>query len=189
MRFGIKSVSMDDIARELGMSKKTLYVHVKDKRELVYLTFKNHIEEDERFCNEVMDSTSNSIQQLLNLAKHLVDHFKNMNPSTMFDVQKYYPSCWKLFTKHKDEFILGQVRENITQGIDQGMYRDGVNIDIISKLYISLINASIDPAIFPGTKYNHIDIFVQLFDYHLHALMTDQGRAYFEEHKETLFTT
>jgi len=189
LKYGIKSVSMDDIARELGMSKKTLYLHVKDKRELVYLTFQHHLTEDQNYCNEMMASTSNAIQQFLNLAKHIVDHFKTMNPSTMFDVQKYYPSCWKLFAKHKDEFILAQVEENITDGIKTGLYRKELNVGIISKLYINLVDSSVSPDVFSGNSFNHIDIFVQLFDYHLHAIMTPKGRTYFEEHKETLFTT
>ncbi len=189
MRYGIKSVSMDDIARELGMSKKTLYQHVKDKKELVYLTFKHHLNKDEAFCEAMMESTDNAIQQLLDLGKHLVDHFQQMNPSTMFDVQKYYPSCWKLFHRHKNEYILNHVQTNITMGKQEGLYREELNTEIISRLYIHMVDASVNPDIFPEKEFNQIEIFMQMFDYHLHALMTEKGRAYFETHKETLFTT
>ena len=187
MRYGIKSVSMDDISREVGVSKKTLYLHVSDKRDLVRMAFERHLNDDEQFCTNMMDGTNNPIQQLLNLAKHLVDNFTQMNPSTMFDVQKYYPSCWALFDDHKNKYIKQQVVQNLTLGIEAGLYRSELNVDIISKLYICLIDASVNPDTFPTKEFDRVAIFVQLFDYHLHAIMTAEGKTYFNTHKESFF--
>jgi TetR/AcrR family transcriptional regulator, cholesterol catabolism regulator len=187
MRYGIKSVSMDDISREVGVSKKTLYQHVTDKRDLVRLTFERHLSDDEKFCTDMMDETSNAIQQLLNLAKHLVDNFSQMNPSTMFDVQKYYPTCWSLFDDHKNKYIKDQVVQNLTLGINDGLYRPELNVEIISRLYICLIDASVNPDTFPSKEFDRVSIFVQLFDYHLHAIMTEEGNQYFNTHKESFF--
>lgn len=187
MRYGIKSVSMDDISREVGVSKKTLYLHVSDKRDLVKLAFKRHLSDDEQFCTKMMDETVNPIQQLLNLAKHLVENFTQMNPSTMFDVQKYYPSCWALFDDHKNKYIKNQVLQNLTLGIETGMYRPELNVEIISRLYICLIDASVNPDTFPSKQFDRVAIFVQLFNYHLHAIMTAEGTTYFNTHKESFF--
>ena len=186
MRYGIKSVSMDDISREVGVSKKTLYQHVSDKRDLVKQSFEQYLQADEAFCTNVMMETKNPIQQLLNLAKHLVENFSQMNPSTVFDMQKYYPSCWKLFDHHKT-YIENQVRQNLTLGIETGMYRKELNVEIIAKLYICLVDASINPDTFPPKVFDRVSVFVQLFDYHLHAIMTAEGTAYFNTHKESLF--
>lgn len=187
MRYGIKSVSMDDISREVGVSKKTLYQHVEDKRDLVRLSFQRYLSHDEAFCTNVMCETINPIQQLLNLAKHLVENFSQMNPSTMFDVQKYYPTCWELFHDHKNKYIKNQVAQNLTLGIEMGLYRPELNVEIISKLYICLIDASVNPDTFPNKEFDRVTIFVQLFDYHLHAIMTPEGQAYFNTHKESFF--
>jgi AcrR family transcriptional regulator len=187
MRYGIKSVSMDDIARDIGVSKKTLYQHIEDKRDLVRLSFERHLNDDERFCTDMMVATANPIQQLLNLAKHLVDTFSQMNPSTMFDVQKYYPNCWQLFHDHKNKYIKTQVEENLNDGIKTGLYRPELNVGIISRLYICLIDASVDPDTFPHKDFDRVAIFVQLFDYHLHAIMTPEGTKYFNKHKEPFF--
>ncbi len=187
MRYGIKSVSMDDIARKVGVSKKTVYQHVPDKRDLVKQTFERHLCADEFFCPQMMDETNNPIQQLLNLAKHVVGNFSQMNPSTMFDVQKYYPSSWTLFDEHKNTYIKNQVIQNLELGIKSGLYRPDLNIEIISKLYICLIDASVNPDTFPSKDFDRVAIFVQLFDYHLHAIMTPEGNAYFNSHKESFF--
>ncbi|MFT7592572.1 MAG: AcrR family transcriptional regulator [bacterium] len=187
MRYGIKSVSMDDISREIGVSKKTVYQHVSDKRDLVRQTFERHLNSDEAFCTRMMDETNNPIQQLLNLAKHIVDNFSQMNPSTMFDIQKYYPSCWELFHDHKNKYIQSQVIDNLKLGIKTGHYRPELNVDIISKLYICLIDSTVNPDTFPAKEFDRVSIFVQLFDYHLHAIMTSEGTKYFNKHKESFF--
>lgn len=187
MRFGIKSVSMDDIARDVGISKKTLYQHVEDKRDLVRLVFEQYLDDDEQYCTSMMDATINPIQQLLNLAKHIVEHFNDMNPSTMFDVQKYYPNCWELFNDHKNKYIKAQIEDNLHAGMDGGLYRPELNVQIISKLYICLIDATVNPETFPSKDFDRVSIFVQLFDYHLHAIMTTEGTKYFNAHKESFF--
>ncbi len=187
MRFGIKSVSMDDIAREVGISKKTLYQHVSDKRDLVNRTFERHIQNDETKCLNVMSTSVNSIQQLIDLAKHLVSTFSGMNPSTVFDIQKYYPTSWKLFDYHKHSFINKQIQDNLEAGIKSGLYRPEINVEIVTKFYISLIDATINPKVFPNTGMQHVKIFVQLFDYHLHAIMSNAGKVYFNSNKESIF--
>lgn len=187
MRFGIKSVSMDDIAREVGISKKTLYQHVEDKRDLVNSTFERHILRDEANCLKVIAHTTNAIQQLIDLAKHIVSTFSEMNPSTILDIQKYYPTSWKLFDQHKHLFITKQIQDNLNAGIAAGLYRSEINVEIVTKFYISLIDTSVNPMIFTNSGMQHIQIFVQLFDYHLHAIMSDAGKVYYNSNKESIF--
>ena len=188
MRYGIKSVSMDDLAREMGMSKKTLYQHVEDKKDLVEKSFRRHIKQDEDACCAIMNDTDNAIQQLLDLAKHLVSTFSEMNPGTIFDIQKYYPTSWKIFTEHKNEFVLKQVQDNLKRGVESGLYRGEMDIEIVSRMYITLVDASVNPDVFSDIDAHQIQIFVQVFDYHLHAVMSDEGRTYFNQNRETLFT-
>ncbi|MCB9262937.1 MAG: TetR/AcrR family transcriptional regulator [Flavobacteriales bacterium] len=188
MRFGIKSVSMDDISQELGISKKTLYQYVADKKELVRLSLQHHLESDSEVCSSVMESTENAIQQLLDLARHLAMHFKELNPSTIYDIQKYYPSCWKLFHEHREGFILNQVSRNLERGIKSGLYRKEINPEMVSRIYISLIDASVNLQTFPSKLFNQVDVYMQIMAYHLHAIMSDKGREYYEIHKKTLLT-
>lgn len=187
MRYGIKSISMDDIARNLGISKKTLYQHVSDKRELVRLVFLEHIQGDEQRCCEIMLETDNAIQQLLDLAQHLVSTHSELNPATIYDIQKYYPSVWQVFVEHKNTFIFEQVKQNLESGVNDGLYRAEINIDIVARLYIALVEASVSSESFGTGGHRHVEIFKELYCYHLHAVMSDKGRAYYNEHKETLF--
>ena len=186
MRYGIKSVSMDDIAREVGISKKTLYQHVEDKRQLVTEVFESHIKNDESACCTIMDQTANPIQQLLDLAQHIISRFRHLNPSTLYDIQKYYPRCWKMFTNHKNEFIYQQIIDNLHLGIKTGLYRSELNVAIVAKLYISLIDLVTKPEQFQGDKIEYLDVYKQLFDYHLNAIMSEEGRSYYNQHKEAL---
>ncbi|MFT5158137.1 MAG: AcrR family transcriptional regulator [Bacteroidia bacterium] len=189
MRFGIKSVSMDNISSELGMSKKTLYTYFKDKRELVNESVGYHFDCDQKQCGLMMSSTHNAIEQLLKLAQHLSQNYQEINPSTLFDLRKYYPSSWKLFIAHKEVYIVDQVKTNIQLGQKSGLYRPEIDSDVIAKFYIELVEASINPDVFPLSKQPYINIAMQLMDYHLHALLTDQGRAELHEFKQIKYPT
>lgn len=187
MQYGIKSVSMDDLSREMGISKKTLYQHFADKKELVNKAFETHILKDEKMCCTIMEESKNAIQQLMDLAKHLVETFTKLNPSTIFDIQKYYPNSWKLFSKHRSEFIHKQIANNLELGVQTGLYRKELDIEVTALLYISLVDAMVKPSVYAGNSLRHLDVFVQVFDYHLHAIMSDEGRTYFNSHKESFF--
>jgi len=187
MQYGIKSVSMDDLSREIGISKKTLYQHFVDKKELVFKSFETHILSDEKMCCTIMEESKNAIQQLIDLAQHIVETFSKLNPSTIFDIQKYYPNSWKLFNKHRNEFIHKQIVNNLNHGVQSGLYRKELDIEVTALLYISLVDAMVKPSVYADNKLRHLDVFVQVFDYHLHAIMSDEGRTYFNSHKESFF--
>ncbi|MCB0735465.1 MAG: TetR/AcrR family transcriptional regulator [Flavobacteriales bacterium] len=186
MRYGIKSVSMDDIASEMGMSKKTLYQYVKDKRDLVNQSVNYHFTQDREACSRVLGHSSNAIEQMLDIASHVIQMMRQMNPSTIYDLRKYYPEGWKKFEEHRKVFIVSCIRDNIQNGKENGLYRPELSEDVIAKIYITLIDASVNPTSELAELQNYSEIIRQVIDYHLHAITTHEGREYLYKHIEAL---
>lgn len=181
MKYGIKSITMDEIARELGISKKTLYQHVDNKADLVAMVIKRHFEGEKKFMEGIGRESENSVDEMIRIFRHVAQHLRRVSPTVVFDLQRYYPEAWKVQTDFKNKYIHNCITQNIERGIKEGFYRKDVNIDIISKFYINTIEVLTDSDIFPVGEYTFVEIYSQFIQYHLNGLLTEKGRAIFEE--------
>lgn len=178
MRYGIKSVTMMDIARELGMSKKTLYAHYSDKASLVHEGMQMFLEEDKMQFDSLRKQYPNAIEYFFKFCKYLNEHVRSMNPSTTMDMKKYYSKTWRLFTDYKKNYIYKSITQNLIDGIDQGLYRDDMNIDIVAKLYISKVDVIMDQDLFPISDYTMSQIHKEYVMYHFNGIVSEKGRKY-----------
>jgi len=178
-KFGIKSVSMDDIARECGISKKTLYESVKDKRELVEYVLSLEFAKEGNAPHNVNFDGKNAIDVLFVVYQGAIHFFKDFNMSMEYDLQKYYPDLYIITTKKRRERIYRKMLVNMTQGIKEGYFRDDFNIDIIAKLHVMKIEALLQTNIFEDTDYSIIEIFKELFTHHFMAIATEKGEKAF----------
>jgi AcrR family transcriptional regulator len=174
-KYGIKSVSMDDIAKACGISKKTLYEHVEDKNELVNKVVTREFEENSHVPHSINMDDKNAIETLFILYKHALEFFKDFNFSMEFDLQKYYPSLYKKTKKNRRAKLYNKMFLNMTQGREQGFFREDFNIDIICKIHVIKIEALLQTDIFDADDYSTIDIFKELFLYHVYAIATPKG--------------
>src|SRR4051812_1265658 len=117
MQYSIRSVSMDDIAANLGMSKKTIYQYFKDKDELIEEVVDNVINTNQCICNDDRDKADNAIHEIFLVMKMMVEMFKSMNPSVLFDMQKYHPTAFRKFQKHRNEYLYNICSQNLQRGI------------------------------------------------------------------------
>lgn len=189
MRYGIKSVTMDDIARELKISKKTLYKYVSDKQDLVHKVMMGYIQMEEMACSETFSNAENAIDALIKLSKHISKEILDIHPSIYYDLEKYYPDGWDVLVKHKNEFILSCMTNNIDQGKKEGLYRDNINADIVARIYVHNVDAIFAGTVFSDTEYDYATIFFESMRYHLRGICSDKGIAYLqnrikEEHLE-----
>ena len=115
-RFGIKNVTMDEIARHLGMSKKTIYLHYIDKNKLVQEVVNRMIQAHDHQCKEFESKSENAINEIFLIMNYMNAFFSQMNPNLFFDMQRYHPEAWKYFTKFKEDVILEQVVNNLEKG-------------------------------------------------------------------------
>jgi AcrR family transcriptional regulator len=184
MRYGVRSISMDDIARHLSASKKTLYQHFEDKDELVTLASESQIEMSKKQYDQLTADSKNAIDELAKISVCLRKDMTEMNPSLLFDLQKYHPKAWAVWLNHKNNFIRESVVRNIRQGIAEGYYREDINPDVVAAIRIEQIPVAFDTKIFPPDKFNLAEVQMQIFDHFVYGICTEKGRKQYQKYKE-----
>lgn len=186
MKYGIRSVSMDDISRELGMSKKTLYQHVLNKSDLVNRVLQFSHDEFEQKIRSIVTKEHNAIDDLLEISLITGEHMKEVNISVAFDLQKYYPEIYRKFLEKKRTIVSKYLKENIEKGIRENIYRSDLNIELIAKLYVQKIEDLHDPNFFEKGNITFTEVFQVMFENHIRGIANEKGINYFEERKKTL---
>ncbi len=184
MKYGIRSVTMDDIARHLSVSKKTLYQHFADKDDLVFKISEMYLDRSYRQYETIAKNAANSIDELSKISVCMKRDMENMNQSMLFDLQKYHPKAWGLYAEHKVKVISHSVVRNIREGIADGYFRSDVNPDIMAITRLVLIEAAFNQEVFPKDRFNFVEVQTQLFDLFVQGLCTDKGRKLYLKYKE-----
>lgn len=181
LKYGIKSVTMDDVARELGVSKKTLYVHFKDKNELVKAILSAKIELDRNFCCQVKFEAENAIDELFQISKFVLEQVGNINPVVFYDLKKYHDEGWQIMVEHKWGFILNSIRENIQRGIQEGIYRENLDKEIVARLYVASTDVIMGGDVFPWPEFRFDEVFIETIRFHIRGMANESGIIYLQE--------
>ncbi|MBN1822370.1 MAG: TetR/AcrR family transcriptional regulator [Prolixibacteraceae bacterium] len=180
-RYGVKSVTMDEIASELGISKKTLYQNFKDKENLVEEVLNYYME------NPVFDFNNkeieNPIDRIFALRKHLSTILKYYNNNLEYDLRRLYPSLWEKLHNFKREKLFRDTKLNIEEGKNQNLFREEVDSEFVAKLNVGRMLLTLNAAqgIFSENELGDIEIFDKTIDYHLHGICTDKGLKYYRK--------
>lgn len=183
-KYGIRSVTMDDIARHLGMSKKTIYQYFKEKEEIIHSLMKSSIEEDKIMFAENSSRSANVVEEVFGLMNHMREIFGRINPNVFYELQKYYPKTWKLFKDFKEECMRSGVETAIEKGKTDGYVRPDVNSKILSRLRLEEIEMGFNPEIFPPDKYRILDVQLTLTEHFLYGICTLRGHKLINKYKE-----
>jgi AcrR family transcriptional regulator len=175
MQYGIRSVSMDDIANSLGMSKKTLYQYYADKDELVEAVVESHITGIQGDCLDCRKDAKDAIHEIFISMERIMEEFNNMNPMLLYDMEKFHFKAYQRFREHKDKFLAQIIRENIEWGISDELYRADVNIDIMCKFRIESMMIPFNVALFPPGKYNLATLSEQIIEHFVYGLASIKG--------------
>lgn len=178
MKYGIKTVTMDDLARELGISKKTIYKYFADKSDLIRSIIELKTEMDKAISMNYMQHSENAIDDLFLLGQLVVEHFNNINPTVFLDLRKYHPDAWAIMEKHKWGFVLSMIQENISRGIQEGLYRSEIVPGIVARLYVSATDVIMDTRTFPWPEFKFQHVFVEMINFHIYGMVNDEGRKY-----------
>lgn len=184
MRYGVRSISMDDIARHLSVSKKTLYQHFADKEDIVTLTCQAHLDRSVKDFKVIRETSGNAIEELTKLSVCLKRNMQDMNPSLLFDLQKYHPKAWSVWLNHKNKFIRESVVRNLKQGIEEGFFRPEIDPEVIAAVRLELVQVAFNEEIFPRERYRLPEVQMQIFDHFVFGLLTDKGRKLYLKYKE-----
>lgn len=182
MRYGIKSVTMDDLAREMGMSKKTLYQYVSNKADLIENIFQHKIEEEQKMMAQYKAESTDAIDEILKIARHVIRELRQFSPSVMYDLQKYYRGTYRQMEAFHTRHIIKMIRENIERGMKEGVYRSNLSPDILSKLYVAKSSLVADQELFPLQQYNIEQLFKEHIIYHIYGVASPKGLKIFEEY-------
>ncbi|PIB37372.1 hypothetical protein BFP72_03145 [Reichenbachiella sp. 5M10] len=185
-RYGIRSVSMDDIARELSISKKTIYQNFKDKDQIVMMGVEQHIEKEKKEFGEVMRDAENAIDEILRFSKCLRKNIAEVNPTVLFDLRKFHPQAWEKWLSFKNDFIKRTVLCTIERGKKEGLFREEIKADILATYRIETIEMTFDPKIFSTEKYEFIELQMELLEHFVRGMLTRKGYDVYEELNNTI---
>ena len=183
-KYGIKSITMDDIARHLGISKKTIYQFYADKNEVVETLMIQRMKANECEFQQIATQTENVIEEVLAMMKHIGIMFSQMNPNLFYDLQKYHPNAWKQFKTFKEECIERMVEDSVKRGIKQGFVRADINTKIMARLRMEEIEMCFNPQTFPPEKFKMVDVQLALLDHFLHGICTLKGHKLINKYKQ-----
>src|SRR5688572_4295748 len=149
MQYGIRSVSMDDIANQLGMSKKTLYQYFADKDQLVEAVVDAHISVLQTDCTGCRADASDAIHEVFIMMERIIQQFSNMNPMVLNDLAKFHFRAYQLFRVHKDKFLAQIIHDNIEWGKSEELYRQDVDTDVLTKFRLESMMVPFNVTVFP----------------------------------------
>ncbi len=181
MKNGIRSISMDDIAKELGMSKKTIYQYVANKTELVEMVLDFMREKESNVCIDGDITKMNAIDILLAVSRNVSRQMKDLNPINAYELQKYYPSIYREFILKKRDHVYTTLKQNFEQGIAEGIYRNDLDIDLVARLYIQKLIDVHDPEFLSSLNFGFEKVFQVMFDNHIRGIANADGLAYYEK--------
>ncbi len=181
MRLGIKSMTMDDVATHLRVSKKTLYEHFTDKNDMVEQVVagvcKHHRTSIDAICAKGM----NAIDENHEITNFIVGQIGGVHPSVQFDLQKYHPKAWAILDDTERTDIFRCVSTNLKKGVKDGLYREDLDVEVITRLYISRMDSTWDGRVFPAEEFNIKDVLWKHFEYHIRGIASKKGLEYLEK--------
>ena len=180
---GVKHVTMDDLANQLGISKKTIYQYFKDKDALVSSVVEFELANHALICNQSMQKADNAVHEIFLLMSVIQEMFNRMNPLALFEIEKYYPLAFDKIQKHKDDIIFSMISSNLEKGIAEGLYRKDVDITILSKyrLETSLIPFNIH--VFHPSKFDLLKVNLQIIEHFVYGVATLEGHKLMDNYK------
>ena len=183
-RYGIRSVTMDEIAAQLGMSKKTIYQYYSDKDQLVDAVAEEEINFSQGCCKRDAKASSNAIEEIFLVMEFVEVMFRNMNPAMLYDLEKYHPRGYKKFLEHKNRFLFEMIKRNLERGIAEELYRPEINIEMMTRFRLESMMLGFNPEIFPPSKYNLAELQQEMIEHFLYGLATLKGYKLILKYKQ-----
>lgn len=184
LQYGMRSVTMDDVAREVSMSKKTLYQYFDNKDELVSEVTKDHIKQEIAEFEQIRKEAENAVHEIILVSKCMRKHVLKMNPSLLHDMQKYHTNSWDLYLKFKHEKLRGFIKANLENGIAEGLFRSSIDSEIISILRVEQVQLAFNNKIYAREKFDFREVQLQILDHFIHGILTNKGRSNYQQYSE-----
>jgi AcrR family transcriptional regulator len=172
---GIKSITMDDVARELGISKKTLYQYVTDKKDLVKQVCEHELVKKREAFMKIHRGNQNAIEEIIEVNKLLLRLIKEYNPTKFYDLKKYYPDIYDMIRQDQRDNMYRSMIANLKKGKKEGLFRKDLDENVIAKLYISRVEYPLESDLLTPEEFTSPSFITQSFIYHIHGIANEKG--------------
>ncbi|MBA3648932.1 MAG: TetR/AcrR family transcriptional regulator [Chitinophagales bacterium] len=181
--YGIRSITMDDIARHLSISKKTIYQFFEDKDEIVQTLCHIDCDQNVLTMQQISDQSKDAIDEIMQSMEFLAAVLSRLNPNLIYDLQKFHPAAWSEFQKFREDHLKGSVEKNLRKGIRQGYYRSEINVKILARLRIEEVVLGMNPIIYPPSNFNLREVELELLVHFLYGIITLEGLKLLNDYK------
>lgn len=187
-QYGFKTITMDDIARRAGISKKTLYQHFANKNEVVSEAIGNYKDHMSAQCCTMMDEAENAVEAMVRIMEMFDQINRQTNPLAMLELERFYPDAYKKFRDSMIERDVAHIKENIEWGMKDGLYREEIDAEFMARYRMELSLLTYHSTILTGEKFSLQFIGRQMNEHFLHGIMTIKGEKLFKKYKEQYIT-
>ena len=181
-RYGVRSVTMEDIARPLGISKKTIYQHFTDKEDILCQVMQTKIAQDQSEMSCMAIETANPIEELMMVMEMMHKNQYEVSPNLIIDIRRHYPQASLLFRQHIEQHLMKSILENIQIGVSQGLYRNDINPSILARMRVEQIELAFNNDFFPANQYSMLDVQRELIHHFVRGMLTEQGFAIYNQY-------
>jgi TetR/AcrR family transcriptional regulator, cholesterol catabolism regulator len=175
LRYGIRSVSMDDIANQLGMSKKTIYQYFTDKNELVDAVVDEEVTDMQSDCLKSSETAHDPIEEIFLTVDQIIEQLANMNPMVLYDLEKFHVRAYQRFMEHRNRFLLQIIKKNLEWGIREELYRSDIDVDVLSKFRLESIMIPFNIDLYPPSKYKLADVSKIIIEHYVFGVASLKG--------------
>lgn len=166
---------MDDIANQMGISKKTIYTHFENKTHLVKESTLNIFENISNGIDQICKLEKNPIEELFEIKTWIMIQLNGEKSSPQYQLSKYYPEIHHSIKKMQFELMQDCVKKNITRGVEQGLYRINLNVEFILRIYFIGVTGIKNEELFPNSKFSKQQLIEDYLEYHLRGIVTKEG--------------
>lgn len=184
LRYGIKSITMDDISRALGVSKKTIYLYYADKDALVSSAVKNFTDMQKDIFAKIRDESKNALEELIKCSDYMRSNVCNINPALLYDVKKYHPKAWNIYLDYRRESVEKTIEATLIRGINEGFFRTNIQTKILARLRIETLEMGFNTEIFPVSEFETPRVQMEFFEQFTFGICTIKGHKLLNKYKQ-----
>lgn len=183
-RYGIKSITMDEIASQLGVSKKTIYHFFEDKDGIVQAIVHNEIAYLHEQCEKHRHNSENAVEEVFEFMQSVESLFEILNPLMLYDLEKFYPDTYAIFLRFKNSFLLETIRLNLLRGREEALFRSDIHVDIMTVYRLEISFLPLKQNLFPFGKYSVLQVSNEVLYHFMLGICTEKGKKLVDQHLE-----
>ncbi|RYZ29659.1 MAG: TetR/AcrR family transcriptional regulator [Chitinophagaceae bacterium] len=174
--YGLKSVSMDDLAKHAGISKKTIYQFYADKAELVNKIVENLMQCHHQLFQQCQKTAKDAVEEVLGQSNEPFETWASVNQTFFFELQKSFPEAWAKLDQHKQNVLQPGIVKNLQWGKQENLYREDLDVAFTTDVRLQQLSSALQPSAFTSRRMNVSQLVNELTMFYLHGITTEKGK-------------